>query len=79
MKIIRMEDIEREKSNEKRDKIVDDVNYVVEGVLGKRSKGCGGWVWFVGKVLLGLAALVVIVNFVLGNVWLLRFFYGEFF
>jgi|TARA_B100002003_G_C13637709_1_gene325589 hypothetical protein len=79
MKIIRMEDIEREKSNEKRDKIVDDVNYVVEGVLGKSSKGSGGWVWFVGKVLLGLAALVVIVNFVLGNVWLLRFFYGEFF
>jgi hypothetical protein len=74
-----MEDIEREKHHEKRDKIVDDVNYVMEGVLGKSSKGKGGWGWFVGKLLLGLGALVLIVNFVLGNVWLLRFFYGEFF
>ena len=63
MKIIRMEDIEREKHVEKRDKIVDDVNYVVEGVLGKSSKNNGGWVWFFGKLLLGLGALVLIVNF----------------
>ncbi|MAH07073.1 hypothetical protein CMI38_02375 [Candidatus Pacearchaeota archaeon] len=79
MKIIRMEDIEREKHVEKRDKIVDDVNYVVEGVLGKGKKKESNWLWFIAKLVLGLLVLVAAVNFVLGNVWLLKFFYGELF
>ncbi len=80
MKITRLEDIERQKHEEKREKLTEDINEVMEGVLGgkKKKKEESIW-WTVGKIALLIFVLMVVVNLVLGNIWLLRFFWGEFF
>jgi len=73
MVIRRFEDIERDKHEEKRDKVVDDINYVVENVF-KKPKQSGGIFWFAVKIGVGLVLLVTFINLVLANVWLLKFF-----
>lgn len=80
MKIIRLEDIDKRKQDEKRDRITEDINKVVEGVLGgKKKKEDGNLLWTIGKVSLGILVLMLIANLILGNIWLLKFFWGEFF
>lgn len=79
MKIIRLEDIDKRKSDEKRDKITEDINKVVEGVIGGNKKEKGGFFWTAGKIGLLVLVLMLIINLVLGNIWLLKFFWGEFF
>jgi len=79
MKIIRLEDIDRRKQEEKRDKITDDINHVMEGVLGRKKKKENNWFWTIGKITLFILVLMLIVNFILGNVWLLKFFWVELF
>jgi len=78
MPIKRLEDIEREKHLEKRDKVVDDINYVVDSVF-KKPKREEGIIWTVLKFLLWLVLLVTVVNFILGNIWLVKFFVRELF
>lgn len=73
MVIRRFEDIERDKHEEKRDKVVDDINYVVENVF-KKPKQNGGIFWFIVKIGIGLVLLVTFINLILANVWLLKFF-----
>jgi hypothetical protein len=79
MKITRLEDIDKRKSEEKRDRITDDINHVMEGVLGGKKKKQSSWFWTVGKIALVGILLMVIVNLILGNIWLLKFFWGEMF
>ena len=81
MPIKRLEDIEREKHEEKREKlkqrITEDTKDVLEGVFGKPKKRS-----LFGKILrfiLIAILLITIINLVLGNIWLLKFFWGEFF
>ena len=78
MKITRLEDIDRKKHEEKREKITEDINQVMEGVF-KKPKQESNVFWAIGKILIGIVLLMIVVNLVLGNIWLLRFFWGEFF
>ncbi len=86
-KIKRLEDIEREKSEEKREKfkrqITEDAKDVIEGVFGGPKKSRGNKVisifWGVIKWLLILFLFIFFVNFIFGNIWLLKFFIKEFF
>jgi len=79
MKITRLEDIDKRKSEEKRDRITEDINKVVEGVLGGKKKKNSGLFWTVGKIALFILVLMLVANLILGNIWLLKFFWGEFF
>jgi hypothetical protein len=79
MKITRLEDIDRRKEVEKRDKITEDINQVMEGVLGKKKKKGSNWIWTAGKISLFILVLMLVANLVLGNIWLLKFFWGEMF
>lgn len=88
MVIKRLEDIERERQEEKREKfkrqITEDARDVIEGVLGgpKKPKIGGTFskiFWFVAKTILFILGLIILINFVLGNIWLLKFFIKEFF
>ena len=78
MKITRLEDIDRKKHEEKREKLTDDINQVMEGVFKKSKRNKNSFIRKIGKISLVVLLLMVIVNLVLGNVWLLRFFWSEF-
>ena len=79
MKITRLEDIDRKKQDEKRDKITEDINHVVEGVFGGKKKKESNWIWTSGKIALFILVLMLLVNLVLGNIWLLKFFWSDLF
>ncbi|MEK6914337.1 MAG: hypothetical protein AABW83_01685 [Nanoarchaeota archaeon] len=78
-KVKRLEDIEREKHEEKRDKLIGDVNYIIEGVFKKPKKEKESLFWAIGKILLFIVLIIFVLNFIIGNIWLLKFFWGEFF
>jgi flagellar basal body-associated protein FliL len=84
-----LDDIEREKENKSREdmkkNIVKDINDVFGNVLKKRKeeteKRKKKRKWWV-KLLLALLSLglfLLVINFVLGNVWLLKFFVKDLF
>jgi Fe2+ transport system protein B len=79
MKITRLEDIDRKKQDEKRDKITEDINHVMEGVFKKPKKNENSFIRKIGKISLVVLLLMVIVNLILGNVWLLKFFWSDLF
>ena len=80
MVIRRIEDIERDKARENRERvkkeITEDVNDVIDNVFKRPKKGNGifGFIWGLIKFLGLMILLLVVVNFLLGNIWLLRFF-----
>jgi len=78
MKITRLEDIEKEKHDEKREKLTEDINKVIEGVLKKPKNEKANTLWIIGKILGGLVLLMIAVNIILGNIWLLKFFWSDF-
>ena len=78
MPVRRLEDIEKEKHNEKRDKIAQDINYVIDNVF-KKPKKDDSLVWFILKLVIGFISGIIIINLILGNIWLLQFFWKEFF
>ena len=78
MVIKRLEDIEREKHEQKREKLIVDINHVLDGVF-KSPKKEKNVIWIIGKILLLILLVVIFVNLVLGNIWLLKFFWEEFF
>lgn len=76
-----IDDIEREKDYEKRKKFVgdisEDVNEVIGNVFGKPKKKKNGvlsWIWNALKILGLIFLMVILVDIILGSVWLLRFF-----
>jgi len=88
MPIKRLDDIEREKAEEKREKfkrqITEDARDVIEGVFAppkktKNEKLFSSIIWFIAKSLLILLIGIIVVNIILGNIWLLKFFMKEFF
>lgn len=78
-RVKRLEDIEREKHEEKRDKLINDVNYVIEGVFKKPKNQKENLFWTIGKIFIFILLFIIFVNLVLGNIWLLKFFWNEFF
>ena len=78
-KVKRLEDIEREKHEEKRDKLINDVNYVIEGVFKGPKKEKANIFWTIGKIFLFIILFIFILNLILGNIWLLKFFWTDFF
>lgn len=86
MVIRRIEDIERDKDVEKRDKfkkqISEDINDVVGNVFAKpkkEKKQFFDYIFIGFKWFLFLLAFITILNLILGNIWLLQFFIKEFF
>ena len=86
MPIKRLEDIEREKQEEKREKfkrqITEDARDVIEGVFGngpKKKQPVLDVIWFIIKSVLLLILGMTMINLILGNIWLLKFFTKEFF
>jgi hypothetical protein len=84
-----MSDIERKKADEQREEmkknIVTDINDVFGNVIKKRKedsekrkKKRKWWVKLL-LALLTLGLLLLVINFVLGNVWLLKFFIKDLF
>jgi flagellar basal body-associated protein FliL len=84
-----MDDIEREKADEQREdmkkKIVTDINDVFGNVIKKRKdereqrkKKRKWWVKLL-LALLSLGLFLLVLNFVLGNIWLLKFFVKDLF
>jgi hypothetical protein len=78
MKIKTMDDIEREKNAENREKmkkeISEDINDVVGNIFGKQKKKKRSILKWIAIISLFLLTTIIILNFVLGNIWLLRFF-----
>ena len=79
MKITRLEDIEKSKHEEKTDKITEDITRVMDGVFKKPKKNENSFIRKIGKISLVVLLLMVIVNLVLGNIWLLKFFWSDLF
>jgi len=75
-----MDDIERDKNKEERVKMRKDISEDINEVIGninilkktpkKKKRGIFGWIIL---TLLGLLLGVIVVNFILGNIWLLKF------
>ncbi|MBS3080011.1 hypothetical protein J4221_00915 [Candidatus Pacearchaeota archaeon] len=87
-KVKRLEDIEREKSEEKREKlkrqITEDARDVIEGVFGgpkkpNYKKTPMDIFWVITKWIFFIILFVFFVNFILGNIWLLKFFIKDLF
>ena len=75
-----MDDIEREKHREEKGKmrkeISEDINEVIGGInilKGSRKEKKGFFGWLI-RIILFLLVGVFVLNLVLGNIWLLRFF-----
>lgn len=84
-----LDDIEKEKSerarNELKEHITEDINQVFGNVMQKRrkereekKKKRKWWVKLL-LTLLTLGLLLLAINFILGNVWLLKFFIKDLF
>jgi len=79
MKITRLEDIDKKKHEEKREKLTEDINQVMDGVFKKPKKNENSFIRKIGKISIVVLLLMVIVNLILGNVWLLKFFWSDLF
>lgn len=87
MPIKRLEDIEREKAEERREnfkkQVTEDAKDVIEGVFGpkkNKSKNAESDIfWRVIKIILFIFLFIFMINFILGNIWLLKFFLKELF
>jgi len=75
-----MDDIERDKHKEGRDKmkreISEDVNDVIGNIFKKtnRRKSWLDYLWSIIKILGVIFLLIFVINLLLGNIWLLKFF-----
>jgi len=78
MAIKRLEDIEREKRERFKGQIAKDISDVANKVFEKPKKKFSIFS-FIIKGLLFLLAGVFVINFVLLNIWLLKFFIEELF
>ncbi|MBS3078915.1 hypothetical protein J4218_02225 [Candidatus Pacearchaeota archaeon] len=80
MPIKTMDDIEREKHKEERGKMRKDISEDINDVIGninilrkpkKEKRGFLGWAFW---IIIFLIIAMVVLNFFLGNIWLLKFF-----
>ena len=75
------EDIFREKEDNEREsqrkRVVKDINTSFEEIFGNKKKPTKGSA--VIKLILILLLILFLINFILGNIWLLKFFIKDFF
>lgn len=76
-----MDDIDKEKHKESRDKmkkeVIEDVNEIIGGIFGKpkkNKKNIIDKIFGVLKIIGIIVLIMIVINLVLGNVWLLKFF-----
>jgi hypothetical protein len=80
MPIKRLDDIEREKRKEERAtmtrEVTEDINEVIGNVFKKpkRKKTFLDYIFFIIKFLGVIILIMIVINLVLGNIWLLKFF-----
>jgi len=82
MAIKTMDDIDREKHREGREKmkmeVTEDVNDIIGNIFGrpKPKRRRGFWIWFllILKIIGVIFLLILAADLVLGSVWLLKFF-----
>jgi hypothetical protein len=79
MPIKTLDDIEREKHREERGRMRKDISEDINEVIGninilkkpkKDKKGFFGWLI---RIIIFLFIAIVLINFILGNIWLLKF------
>ncbi len=73
-KFTTIDDIERDKEKERNKKIVGDINEMIREVFPQRKPKVKKKRWGFIKILLFLFLLTFLINLILGNIWLLRFF-----
>ncbi len=78
-----MDDIEREKHNENREKVrrevSEDINVVLGNVLGNAKKEKIGFFGWIARGLIFIILGLILIDIVLGSVWLLKFFVKDLF
>ena len=82
MAIKTMDDIDKEKHKEGRERmkieVTEDVNSILGNVFGrskpKRRKGFWDWFFSVLKIIGVIFLLIITADIVLGSIWLLKFF-----
>ena len=79
MPVKTLDDVEREKHNQSREKtkkeISEDVNDVLNNVFKKpKKKSPFSWIFLLLKILGIIVLILIIINLFLGNIWLLKFF-----
>lgn len=80
MTIKRLDDIEREKRKEERatltKEVTEDINEVIGNVFKKpkRKKNLLDYILLILKIFGVLILIMIVINLVLGNIWLLKFF-----
>ena len=86
MVIRRIEDIERDKDREKREnfknQISGDINDVINNVFSKPKKRKPNFIDYIIKAFKWIVFIFIgltIINLILGNIWLFKFFIKEMF
>lgn len=79
MPVKTLDDIEREKHNQNREKVKKEISKDVNDVLNKvfkkpKKKSPFSWIFLLLKILGIIILILIIFNLLLGNIWLLRFF-----
>lgn len=79
MPIKRLEDIEREKHEERKNKIAEDISDVANKVFKSPEKNRPNILGYIAKISIFILIGIILLNLILGNIWLLKFFTKEFF
>ncbi len=79
MVIRSLDDIERDNEKARNKRIGEDINEVMKEVFPKRKPKVKKKRWRIIKWLGFLFLLIFIINLILANIWLLKFFITDFF
>jgi hypothetical protein len=83
MKIHNLDDIEREKNKENREKIKneisEDINDVLGNVFGKQKKEKPGILGWILRILIFAILGLIIADIILGSVWMFKFLVKDLF
>jgi hypothetical protein len=82
MAIKTMDDIDREKHKEGREKmkleVTEDVNDIIGNIFGrtkpKRKRSFWNWIFTILKIIGVIFVILVLADIILGSIWLLKFF-----
>ena len=69
-----LDDIERDKKRETNRRIAEDINQMIKEIFPPRKPKVKKKRWKLIKILGFLFLLIFMINLVLGNLWLLKFF-----
>ena len=74
-----LDDIERDKKRETNRRIAEDINQMIKEIFPPRKPKVKKKRWKLIKILGFLFLLIFMINLVLGNLWLLKFFIKDLF